>query len=301
MDNNNKKLLQGIGLMLAAMSVVPMLDVLAKLLSESYSSIQISWARFVFNALWLLPILHFRGLKWWTLPPQPLTHVLRSLMLTGATVLFFIAIKTNPIPNALTLLFVSPLVVAMLAPTLLGEKFDLYIGVGVVVGFAGVVVVLQPDTEQFQPSLLYALGSGFCYALYIIATRKLSHSGPPLLTLFYTALGGAFVLSFMVAPSWATPSHDALIMMAAMGLVAALAHFLLIKAFEHASASELSPFNYFEIVVAILLSYIVFDFLPTIEAVMGLAVIASSGLFVSWRAMKNSNKAQLREVDVERL
>jgi len=77
-------------------------------------------------------------------------------------------------------------------------------------------------------------------------------------------------------------------MAAAMGLVAAISHFMIIKAFEYASASELSPFNYFEIVVAIILSYIVFKFIPTKEAVLGLVIIILSGLFVSWRAVKNN-------------
>jgi drug/metabolite transporter (DMT)-like permease len=87
---------------------------------------------------------------------------------------------------------------------------------------------------------------------------------------------------------WETPDLTEILMAAAMGLVAAISHFMIIKAFEYASASELSPFNYFEIVVAIILSYIVFEFIPTKEAVVGLAIIITSGLFVSWRAMKNN-------------
>ncbi len=85
-------------------------------------------------------------------------------------------------------------------------------------------------------------------------------------------------------------------MAAAMGLVAAISHFMIIKAFEYASASELSPFNYFEIVVAIILSYIIFKFIPTKEAVLGLVIIILSGLFVSWRAVKN-NQSLAKEND----
>jgi drug/metabolite transporter (DMT)-like permease len=87
---------------------------------------------------------------------------------------------------------------------------------------------------------------------------------------------------------WETPDLTGVLMAAAMGLVAAISHFMIIKAFEYASASELSPFNYFEIVVAIILSYIVFKFIPTKEAVLGLVIIILSGLFVSWRAVKNN-------------
>jgi len=294
MNLENKLLLKGIALMLGAMSVVPMLDVIAKILSESYPVIQISWARFAFHTLWLLPLLYWKKLRWWQIPKQPGFHLLRSLMLTLATLFFFTAIKTNPIPNALTLLFVSPLIVAMLAPFVLGERFDIFIGIGVLVGFVGVVIVLQPDTEQFRPSLMYALVAGFCYALYIITTRKLSLSGAPLLTLFYAAIVGTLVLGPMAISAWVVPDLAGILMAAAMGLVAATSHFMIIKAFECATASELSPFGYFEIVVAMALSFFVFKFVPTDEALIGLIIIIISGLFVSWRSMKN-NRATTKQ------
>jgi len=170
----------------------------------------------------------------------------------------------------------------------LGERFDVFIGVGVVVGFIGVLVVLQPDSEQFRPSLLYALASGFCYAMYIIITKKLSFRAPPVLTLFYSAIVGILILTPFVISYWIVPDLKGVLMGAAMGFFAASSHFMIIKALEFASASEISPFNYFEIVVAIILSYLVFGFLPNVQAIIGLIIIIISGLYVSWRAMKNN-------------
>jgi len=278
--------------MLGAMTVIPMLDILAKLLSTDYPVLQISWARFVFHMLWLLPLLYWKKLHWWRMPSRPKTQLLRSLMLTFATLFFFAAIQSNPIPNVLTMLFVSPLIVAILAPFVLGERLDVATTIAVLFGFAGIVVALQPDSEQFHPSLLLGLGAGVCYALYIITTRKLSLSAPPLLTLFYTALVGAIVLSPIVVLVWVTPTPAALFLMVAMGLVAAIGHYLLIKAFEFATASELSPFNYFEIVGATILSYLFFDFLPNKQSLLGLALVILSGLYVARRAMKVSKGQQ---------
>jgi drug/metabolite transporter (DMT)-like permease len=219
-------------------------------------------------------------------------------MLTFATLFFFGAIQTNPIPNVLTMLFVSPLIVAILAPFVLGERFDVFIGTGVLMGFVGIVIALQPDAEQFQPSLLLGLGAGVCYALYIIATRHLSLSSPPLVTLFYTALVGAVILSPLVAFVWVSLSPTALLLMALMGLVAAVGHFLLIKAFEFATASELSPFNYFEIVGATILSYLFFDFLPNQQGFVGLTLVVVSGLYVARRTI-NINNQQKQENVIE--
>ena len=288
MKLENIKVLKGIGLMLLGMTLVPFLDVFAKILSEDYPVTQVTWARFFFHAIWLIPIMIWQKVVVFALPEKPGLQFVRGLMLTLATLFFFAAIKTNPIPNALTLLFVSPLVVAVLSPYILGEGFDKYIGAGVLVGFIGVIVVLQPDSEQFKPSLLYALVAGFCYAFYIIITKKLSFRAPPVLTLFYSAIVGILIMTPLTFSSWVMPDIRGLLMGAAMGFFAATSHFMIIKACEFASASELSPFNYFEIVVAIALSYIVFGFIPNLQAVLGLLIIIFSGLYVSWRAMKKN-------------
>jgi len=289
MKLTNTKVLKGIGLMLLGMTLVPFLDIFAKLLSqEGYHVTQVTWTRFFFHAIWLLPMIIWQKVKLFSVPENPSLQFLRGLMLTLATLFFFAAIVTNDIPEALTLLFISPLVVAILSPFILGERFDLFIGVGVLIGFIGVIVVLQPDSEQFDPTLLFALVAGFCYALYIIITKKLSFRAPPVLTLFYSAIVGILIMTPFVISYWIVPDLKGVLMGAAMGFFAASSHFMIIKAFEFASASELSPFNYFEIVVAIILSYFIFGFVPNIQAILGLIIIILSGLYVSWRAMKNN-------------
>ena len=285
----NKTVLKGIGLMLLGMSTVPFLDVFAKLLSEDYSVMQVTWTRFFFHACWLIPIILWQQVKWKQVPESLGLQFVRGLMLTLATLFFFAAIKSNPIPNALTLLFISPLVVAVLSPAMLGERFDSFIGAGVVIGFLGVVVVLQPTGDEFKPSLLLAVVSGICYALYIIFTKKLSFKAPPVLTLFYSAAVGILIMLPLALFTWTPPDMRGVILGAAMGFFAAASHFMIIKAFEFASAFELSPFNYFEIVGAISLSYIIFGYIPNFQAVIGLFIIMGSGLFVSWRVMKNNH------------
>ena len=102
--------------------------------------------------------------------------------------------------------------------------------------------------------------------------------------------------------TWTAPDMKGVLLGAAMGFFAAASHFFIIKAFEFASASELSPFNYFEIVGAITLSYIIFGYIPNLQAVIGLFVIIGSGLFVSWRVMKNNGgQAEDKEKLIEPL
>ena len=292
MKNQKSNPLIGMGLMMLAMVLVPVLDLFAKLLSVDYAVIQVTWARFVFHGLWLLPLLAWKGVVWWRMPKQPMYQMLRSLMLTITTVAFFYAIKDNPIPTALTLLFVSPLIVAIVAPIWLGESFDIPRGIAVVLGFVGVVVVLRPTADSFSPTILWALVAGVGYAFYIMFTRKLSASGPPLLTLFYTAVGGVIVLTPLVGSVWTSPDLTGVAMMASMGLFAAMGHFLIIMACEYATASQLSPFNYFEIVAATAISYFAFDFFPNMYVWLGIAIICTSGAYVSWRELQLSKRAR---------
>ena len=294
MEKHKKNPLIGMGSMMLAMVLVPILDLFAKLLSVDYAVIEITWARFVFHGLWLMPLLAWKGIVWWRIPPQPWFQLVRSLMLTITTVSFFFAIKDNPIPTALTLLFISPLVVAVVAPFWLGESFDALRGLAVVLGFVGVLIVLRPTADGFSPTILWGLLAGVTYAFYIMFTRKLSASAAPLLTLFYTAVGGVLVLTPIVLLSnvWKMPDATGWVMMASMGLFAAMGHFFIIMACEYATASQLSPFNYFEIVAATAISYFAFDFFPDIYVWLGIAIICTSGAYVSYRELQLSKKAR---------
>ena len=291
---DSQRPLLGIMLMLAAMIVVPVLDICAKLLSADYSVIQVTWSRFVFHTLWLILLLSLLRRPWWRLPNKPGQQFLRSMAITMTTLFFFLAIADNPIPAALSLLFVSPLVVALIAPLWLGESFDLRRLLAVIIGFIGVLVILQPNSSAFKPSLLWALAAGFAYAFYLMATRKLSDSnGSSLTTLLHTAVGGSIVLTPFMLTHGALPDLKGLAMMAAMGFFAAAGHFLIIKAFEYASASQLSPFNYFEIVAATLLSYLLFDYWPDIRVWLGLLIIGLSGLYITLREVRSRNYKEL--------
>ena len=287
--------------MLVAMIMVPLLDLFAKLLIHDYPVLQVAWARFAFHTLWLLPLLFWQRLHWWHLPARPGYQLVRSLLLTITTLSFFAAIRDNPIPNALTLLFVAPLVVVMIAPFWLGESFDWQQGIAALCGFTGVLLVLRPDTD-FHPSLLFALVAGIAYACYIMITRKLSHSTEPLLTLFYTAVVGLLVLSPLVFGVWVELDLRAIAMMAAMGLFAAVGHFLIIQACEYATASQLSVFNYFEIIGAITISYLAFGYWPSMDVWFGMLVISLSGLYISWREIRMTDKTvQANDGRVEKL
>lgn len=269
------------------MLLIPGLDICAKLLSEQFHILQVTWIRFVFNAAWLLPFLVFSREKCWALPENPWSQLFRGLCLLMSTLFFFLCIKTNPIPNALALLFISPLIVTLLSPLILGEIFGIRRFIATIFGFIGALIVLQPTGSNFQPSLLFAMLAGLCYALYIIVTRKVSSSSAPLMTLFYTSMVGIVMLIPWMPAVWITPDSRALILMSAMGLFAAMSHYLIILSCHYAPASLVSPFNYIEIISAAIFSYLIFGYFPQAVTWVGIAIICGSGIYISIREIRN--------------
>ncbi|MFT7387205.1 MAG: drug/metabolite transporter (DMT)-like permease [Candidatus Endobugula sp.] len=280
----------GIGLMIMGMMVIPIMDILAKTLAAQYPVLQITWGRFIFNVIWLIPFLIWRKEKWWVVPKHPWIQIFRGLCLLSSTFFFFLSIKSNPIPNALALLFVSPLIVTLLSPFILGETFGLRRLLATLFGFAGVLIVLQPNSDEFQPSLLYALIAGMSYALYILVTRKVSTSSSPLMTLFYTAVVGSVAITPWVSLVWVPVDSEAILMFAAIGMIAATGHFLLILSCQYAPASLVAPFNYTEIIVATMLSYLFFDYLPNAVVWLGISIICVSGIYISLREISQRRR-----------
>jgi len=275
--------LTGILLIVLAMTIVPIMDGLAKLLSARYPVLEIVWARYFFHLLYLLPIVVIRYGSAALLPRHPSLQVLRGGLLLVSTFLFFAALSHMPIADALALVFISPLIVTALSTVLLGEKVGPRRWVAVLVGFIGALIIIRPGFTTVDTGTMMALGAGVIYAFYMLATRKLSGTAPPLVTLTYTALLGAVVMSIIVPFGWITPNPFDLFMMAAMGGCAAAGHFLLIKAFEYAPASVLAPFGYTEIIMATAIGYVLFGDFPDYWTWIGIAVISSSGIYISLR------------------
>lgn len=280
--------LKGILLYIPAMAIVPLMDGIAKHLSTEMSVMQVSWARYFAHFAILLPIILIKHRPAQLIPSRPVLQLVRGGLLLVSTVCFFWAISLMPLADALAIVFVSPLVVTALSPWLLGETVGLRRWSAVVVGFIGACIIIQPGPEMFNSGALLALAAGTLYALYLIATRRLAGSAPPLVTLFYTALVGAVLLSLIVPFTWTTPNLEQIGWMASLGLIAAVGHFLVIKAFQMAPASLLAPYGYSEIVMATVVGYLIFGDFPGYWSWVGVSIVIASGIYVSVRERKSS-------------
>jgi drug/metabolite transporter (DMT)-like permease len=273
----------GILLVVAAMSVVPFMDALAKYLSGHIPVLQVVWSRYFFHFCLIFPVVLWRYGPRRMVPAKPLLQLVRGALLLASTALFFAAIAYMPLADALALVFVSPLVVTALSPLVLGETVGLRRRLAVIVGFCGALIIIRPGFGTLQWPALLALSAGLVFGLYFLSTRRLAGSAPPLVTLTYTAAAGAVLMSLIMPFVWVTPSLQDLGAMALMGLIAAGGHFLLIRAFDFAPASLLAPFTYSEIVMTTLLGLVFFGDFPTAWTWLGIAIIIGSGVYISLR------------------
>ena len=278
--------MKAIVLNLTAWAVLPIMDGMAKYLSADLHFLQVVWGRYFFMVLISLPLTYFFFKKYLVKPKNISIQFIRSIFLFLSTVLFFYAISITSMAKALALAFVSPLIVTLLSSFLLKEKVGFHRWTAVIVGFIGALIIIQPGFIKINLATLAALGTGIAYAFYIISTRKLSSIDNPLLTLIFTGLFGAIIISLIVPYYWINPNFNQWLLMIVLAMVGTFGHFCLILSLNYAEASKLSPLAYFEIVNNILIGYYFFGDFPNKWLWLGLFFIISSGIYISIRENK---------------
>ena len=274
---------RGVACLLAAIGLLGLMEVGVKTLTESLSVGQILWARFFFHLVAAWPIFMMLGVRSIARTERPLLQCMRSVLQLLATLGVFLALAHAPLAEAISIHYLSPLIVTALSLPLLGERVSLPRWLAVVAGFAGVVVILRPGFEGAPWGAAFALISAVSYALFQITTRMLGITDRPWTTMFYTPLVGAAAASMVVPFVWTAPTPGQWLILVSLGLFAGVAHYMLIKAFQHAQASSLQPYNYVHIVWASILGIVFFGAVPEAWTLLGAALIVGGGLFVFYR------------------
>ncbi|MGL4321274.1 MAG: DMT family transporter [Paracoccaceae bacterium] len=286
MDKDRKPLTAAL-LMIAGMAILPFMDVIAKVLGNAgVPVLQIVWARMAFGALMTLPFaLGHSGLRG-VLPVRPAMHALRAVLLMGATFFFFSALRTLPIADALAIFFVSPLIVTALSPLILGEHVGPRRWAAVAVGFVGTIIIIRPGFQEVSPGIIMAFAAGCCLALYFLMTRRIAGATPAMVTTYDTSIMGALILSAAMPFLWEPPTPHTWLLFAALGVIATLGHWLIVRAYDHGEASLLAPLAYTEMIGAVAVGWAFFGDFPDGWTFVGVAVLIASAIYISARERK---------------
>ncbi|MCH7943780.1 MAG: DMT family transporter [Proteobacteria bacterium] len=272
-----------------------LLDTGVKYVGQFYPVLQIAWARYVFQMVVVPVVIGGARPRDIIRTKRPGLQVLRSMMMVGATLSFFTAVRYMPVAEASAIGMISPLLVTALAIPLLGERVGRRRWMAVLCGLIGALVIIRPGFGALSWAALLPVVTAVCYALYQITTRMLAEIDPPITTFFYSGAVGVVVLSLAVPFSWQTPTVGGWAMMIALGLLAGVGHYCVIQAMRRAPASVLAPVSFVQLVWVVILGYLVFGDFPDKFTFLGAAIVVGSSGYVFYRENVVKRAAKTKE------
>jgi drug/metabolite transporter (DMT)-like permease len=282
--STRQRILAGIVFMCGAGLLFPVMSGFAKFLGESgYSSLQVSWARafghIVFMLAVFVPRFGWRMLR----TRRPVIQLCRSAMLFISNATNFFAIVYIPLAKTAAISLMAPLVVVPLAWAMLGERTTRGRLVALAAGFAGVLIVIRPGTELFHWASIFAVASALCYAVYQVLTRLVAGIDKPETSAIYSSVVGGFGMFLVLPFVWTTPhSLRDILYFCSLGVIGAVGHYLVARAFTNAPANIVSPFQYMQLIGSVTVGYVFFGDFPDLLTWIGAAIIVGSGLYIGW-------------------
>jgi drug/metabolite transporter (DMT)-like permease len=273
--------LRGIALMVAAVSTFTCLDTTSKYLAQHYPVPAIVWARYVVHMVLMATVLGPRLGAGLLRTTNLRLQLIRGVVLAASSLVFLSALRLMPLAEAAAIAFMTPIIIAVLAAPVLGERVERHTWLALAGGFIGVLLIVRPGGGLFTPVAVLPLASACMMALYQMMTSKLAGRDAALTTLFYPAVIGTLLVPLIFPGELMLPTeplHAGLFVL--IGVLGGLGHFLLIRAHDYAPSSVLSPFMYAQLLTALFLGWLVFRQLPDAIAVLGMAAIAASGLLL---------------------
>jgi drug/metabolite transporter (DMT)-like permease len=269
-------------------------DALVKTMAGQWPGTAVAMLRYTSAALGLAIIVAVkegrRGLR----VPRPWLQFGRGAGVSMATICFFLGVMAMPLADATAIQFTSPIITAMLAPLLLGERTTKAVWFAMALAFAGVLVVLRPNVLTLGAAAFYPLGAAAGMACLMICNRKAAGAASPVAMQFLAAIMAAPILIVATILLAATglpqfqvgaPPVSVVIKCLVIACTATIAHLLIYMAAVRASAAVVAPMTYVQLLVAAVLSWLIFGTAPDLSTFAGAALIIGGGLLL-WRSQK---------------
>lgn len=268
---------------LAAFALFASHDVVIKFLGSSYSPFQIIF----FTTLMSFPLTTIMLMRDETeanlRPAHPWWTAFRTVCTIIAMSSAFYAFTVLPLAQTYAILFAAPLVITLLAIPILGESVGWHRFIAVIVGLAGVVVVLRPGSAELGLGHLAALSAAIFSAVAAVIIRKIGRDERNVVLLLYPLLANFLLMSLIMPRSYAPmPLLDlgATALISAMGFFAGL---FLIAAYKNAEAAIVAPMQYSQIIWATIYGWVFFKESVDVITILGASIIIGSGLYIVFR------------------
>lgn len=254
-----------------------------KQLTNDLHPFEIAFFRCLVGFLVLLPVIWQSGGFELMRTNQIGRHVLRGALNAGGMLLYFWAVALAPLATVSAIGFASPLFAALLAILILREKVGPRRWAGLVIGFAGTIVILRPDSGIVEFGALIALGSSLMWAGAMITIKQLTGTESPLAI---TTWGAFSVGVFCLIPAlffWQWPTLEQALWLVVVGILGSIIQFSLAKAFSLADTTLVLPFDFLKLVWASIFGYLLFAEVPSLWAWIGGMIISASAFYIAYR------------------
>ena len=280
--SNNK---MGIVLMISAILCYSCMDGIIRYLSQHYNVITLGMFRYWFFALFII-IFHSRkgkSLKIVSKSEIQFLQILRSIILTVELCFAHYCFYKIGLIQTASIFAVGPLIVTALSVFILKEAVGWRRWTAIIVGFIGILIILRPGINVFDPFSFIALGCAFLYAVYQVLTRLVSRYDNNDTTLFYTGIVGVIILSSIGPFFYKEVQAIDWLWIFIISILGLSAHFCIIKSLQLAEASMLQPFSYLHLVFVSIIGILVFNEILETPVLVGSIIVVSAGLYTFWR------------------
>lgn len=283
----NRPLIFAVTLSLIGIFFMDLMGVLIRILSADYGAAHLSIYRNLFGMIPCLLLLaaYARKERQRLIIRQWPLAFFRGFCVTFAQVCYYIALSRLEFATATTLAFAGPMIITCLAALLLAENVGIWRWSAVIIGFAGIIWVMGPGTDVFTWAAILPVGAAFGYALSIVLVRRIDNDVSTPVMILYSSFS-AFIGSVIVTISfgdYAPVAAEHWPQIIAMGLLGGTGVIFLVQAYRLADPSTIAPFDYFGLVFAFVLGWVVFGEAPFDRLFPGVLLIVGGGLIIFWR------------------
>lgn len=269
--------LRGIVLTILAFLCLAVISALAKTVSRDVSSGMLVVFQYGFGLVLLLPWLLSGGIAGLR-TRRPALQLVWAVFGLASQYLLFVALRYISLVDAVLLANTSPLFIPLIVRLWVGTPIGRRLWLSLLIGFVGIVLILQPGSGVLSRGTLLALASGVCSAIGLVAISRLEATEPARRMLLYYFLMSTALAAPLGVGAWSPPGVAAWIALLAIGVCMALAQGLTILAYAHAPPERLAPFNYSVVVFSALIGWVVWHETPNVLALVGVILVCVGGI-----------------------
>ena len=282
----NKNLL-GILLMTLGMFSLSINDIIYKNLTMNFPVWEAVFFRAFSGSIISLYLVYHSGINS-IKTKKPVRHFVRAFSAVGCVVLYIFGIKYLLLSENIAIAHSAPIIAALLAVPILGEKIGIHRMLAIVVGFIGVLVIVKPGTDLFQLKSLLPIGSAFFMASVYLTTRSLMNTESSTSIVFYYSFALLFTSLIFFPSDFVMPDTFNLILALSLGIMGSMGHYFMSQAARHADVAVTSPFEYSSFIFVGVMGYLFFYEIPSQSVVLGGVLIILSGVYVAYRERLNN-------------